>query len=108
MHALFGRARRPASIAFALALAACAGSGAGVPSAGTQAPIEAFQANIRPSVSGKIKHVVIIVQENRSVDNLFQGYPGADTRSYGFTSKGKKVKLVPTSLAHRSQREIVL
>ena len=29
--------------------------------------------------AGKIAHVVYIVQENRSFDNLFQGYPGADT-----------------------------
>ena len=31
--------------------------------------------------AGKIKHIVWIVQENRSFDNLFQGYPGADTVS---------------------------
>ncbi len=28
---------------------------------------------------GKIDHVVFIVQENRSFDNLFQRYPGADS-----------------------------
>ncbi|HEY3674895.1 MAG TPA: alkaline phosphatase family protein [Candidatus Tumulicola sp.] len=47
----------------------------------------------RGKVSGKIKHVIIIVQENRSMDDLFQGFPGADTQSYGFTSTGAKVKL---------------
>ncbi len=31
--------------------------------------------------AGKIQHIVYIVQENRSFDNLFQGYPGADTVS---------------------------
>jgi phospholipase C len=30
-----------------------------------------------------IKHIVIIVQENRTIDNLFQGYPNADTTGYG-------------------------
>ncbi len=30
--------------------------------------------------AGKIKHVVYIVQENRSFDDLFQGYPGARHR----------------------------
>ena len=35
------------------------------------------------SGAGKIKHIVYIVQENRSFDNLFQGYPGADTVPYG-------------------------
>ena len=49
--------------------------------------------------SSKITHVVIIVQENRSFDNLFQGYPDADTQSYGYTSTGQKVQLAPISLS---------
>ncbi|HEV3092295.1 MAG TPA: alkaline phosphatase family protein [Candidatus Cybelea sp.] len=48
--------------------------------------------------AGKIKHVVYIVQEGRSFDTLFQGYPGADTRSSGELLTGKKVKLKPISL----------
>ena len=48
--------------------------------------------------SAKITHVVWIVQENRSFDDLFQGYPGADTVAEGKTSKGKIVKLQPISL----------
>ncbi len=47
----------------------------------------------------KIQHVVIIVQENRSFDNLFQGYPGADTVSQGLNSQGQTVQLQPISLA---------
>ncbi|HEY1654898.1 MAG TPA: alkaline phosphatase family protein [Candidatus Tumulicola sp.] len=46
----------------------------------------------------KIKHVVIIVQENRSFDNLFQGFPGADTQSFGETSDGQQVTLQPVGL----------
>ncbi len=38
------------------------------------------------------------MQENRSFDNLFQGYPGADTVSEGKDSKGHTVKLQPESL----------
>jgi phospholipase C len=49
--------------------------------------------------AGKVKHVVFIVQENRSFDNLFQAYPGADTVPSGKTSNGQTVKLVPLSLA---------
>ncbi len=41
----------------------------------------------------KIQHVVIIIQENRSLDNLFQGFPGARTQSYGYDSSGEKIKL---------------
>lgn len=40
----------------------------------------------------------MIVQENRSFDELFQGYPGADTRSFGYDSKGEKVTLEPVGL----------
>lgn len=53
-------------------------------------------AMLPPSASGpgsKIQHVVIIVQENRSVDNLFHGLPGADTADFGYNSFGKKVTL---------------
>ncbi len=46
-----------------------------------------------------IKHVVIIVQENRSFDNLFHGYPGADWASYGLGHDGKRIPLRPISFA---------
>ena len=49
--------------------------------------------------SSPIQHVVIIVQENRSFDNLFQGYPGADTVPSGKNSKGETIPLQPVSLA---------
>jgi phospholipase C len=41
----------------------------------------------------QINHVVIIVQENRSFDNLFNGYPGADTVSIGKTKNGQTIPL---------------
>ncbi len=47
---------------------------------------------------GKIRHVVIIFQENRSVDNLFNGLPGADTARDGKNSHGQVVKLQPIRL----------
>lgn len=31
----------------------------------------------------KIQHIVILIQENRTVDNLFNGFPGADTVTQG-------------------------
>lgn len=45
----------------------------------------------------KIRHVVWIMQENRSFDNLFAGYPGADTRATGEDSQGRTIKLAPIS-----------
>jgi phospholipase C len=51
--------------------------------------------------AGKIAHVVFIVQENRSFDNLFHGYPGADTVSSGKNSRGKTIELRAVSLAEK-------
>ncbi|MGB6644486.1 MAG: alkaline phosphatase family protein, partial [Candidatus Cybelea sp.] len=48
--------------------------------------------------AGKVTHIVYIVQENRSFDNMFQGYPGADTVSHGKDSSGKTIALQPVSL----------
>ena len=48
--------------------------------------------------AGKITHIVYIVQENRSFDNMFYGYPGADTAKYGYTSNNQKMKLKPVGL----------
>jgi len=47
---------------------------------------------------GKIRHVVVIVQENRTVDNLFNGFPGADTTKVGKNAQGQTVDLQPTPL----------
>ncbi|MFY9665067.1 MAG: alkaline phosphatase family protein [Candidatus Cybelea sp.] len=55
----------------------------------------------RAGALSKIQHIVVIVQENRSVDNLFQFLPGANTRSYGFDSQGQKVPLRPERLTAR-------
>jgi phospholipase C len=67
-------------------LSAC-GANSATPSPVPNAPA------VRTNASSKIQHVIIIVQENRSFDNLFAGYPGADTQSYGYTTTGKKVTL---------------
>lgn len=51
-----------------------------------------------------VNHVIIVIQENRSFDNLFKDYPGADTQDYGLancsgvgsgTGSAKKVQLQP-------------
>jgi phospholipase C len=73
--------------AFAL-LVACSGRGAVVPTpeslspAGVQrarAPIEQLKNHTKTPIT----HVFIVIQENRSFDNLFNGYPGANTVSSG-------------------------
>jgi len=47
-----------------------------------------------PTASSTIKHIVIIMQENRSFDNLFNGFPGADTVTSGMRD-GVAVTLQP-------------
>lgn len=51
---------------------------------------------------GIIKHVVIIIQENRTVDNLFNGFPGIDTVQSGLDSNGDVVPLVKRPLFQSS------
>jgi phospholipase C len=77
-------------IALFAGLTACGG-------AGSVANLPAASAAAR-AASGKIAHVVIIVQENRTPDDLFNGLPGADTVRYGMTAKGAKIALQPVSL----------
>ena len=47
----------------------------------------------------KIQHVVIIVQENRTPDNLFHNLPGADIATSGLDSAGRTIPLTPETLA---------
>ena len=46
-----------------------------------------------------IQHVVIVVQENRTVDDLFQFLPGANTQNHGLNSHGQTVQLHAEGLA---------
>ncbi len=92
------RIRRDALVVAAL-LSGCSG---------TSVSSAAFGAGPLPSVAGstlhtsagdgKIEHVVIIIQENRSVDDLFHELRGADTVRSGKDSSGKRVRLRATPL----------
>ena len=68
-----------AVLSVGLLLLGCGFSGSGTPPA-------------TPAQAQKIKHIVIIMQENRSFDNLFNGFPGADTVQSGM-SHGEVVPL---------------
>ena len=65
----------------------------------------AGQVRMNSSIPGSqvIKHVVIIFQENRAPDNLFQDpvliQEGADIQNYGLNTQGQKVPLQPVPLA---------
>jgi phospholipase C len=80
-----------------LVIAACSGGGAGAPQA-TPIPATSDPAIPDSGFTGTIEHVVIIVQENRTFDNLFNGFPGSDTVKSGMMSSGKTIALRPDGL----------
>jgi phospholipase C len=79
--------RRLFASASLLILSACLGNGNGT----GVTPIPPGH----PSM-GKIQHVVVVVQENRTFDNLFggpHGFPGANTAAFGLSSSGQRIPL---------------
>jgi phospholipase C len=87
------------ALALFLALSGCGGGGGSTSSAPSMAvPPVPTQA---PAGAPKIAHVVVVIQENRSVDNLFQGFPGADTAATAPAHAGGTVALRAVSVDHR-------
>ncbi len=89
---------RSLSIAASLlcALTACRGNnGIAMPPVIPLAGAQREQMSLPPLGKGKIKHVVIIIQENRSFNNLFYGYPGARTVKYGYACVEKTRDVAP-------------
>jgi len=55
---------------------------------------------VSPSSGGAgIEHVVVIVQENRTPDNLFHGLPNADIADSGMNSAGETITLTAMPLS---------
>ena len=77
-----------AAFAALACLAACAHGATVVPAADGRGAAGHAASSKQP-----IAHVVIIIQENRSFDNLFQHFPGADTAPSGLASNGKRIRL---------------
>jgi phospholipase C len=46
----------------------------------------------------RLRHVVIVVQENRTFDNFFHGFKGAAYATFGYAKNGSRVPLHATSL----------
>jgi phospholipase C len=89
----------PAIAALTLFVSACnGGSLPGSPGVPPFAPDAGQRTALRDAASGKIKHVVILVQENRSFNDLFYGFKGATTVKFGYDSSGKKIQLKPVPL----------
>ena len=64
-------------------------------SSNTQTPAPAGP-NGKPSGIGVIQHVVFLIKENRSFDNYFGTYPGANGATSGPISTGQTINLGPT------------
>jgi phospholipase C len=93
-----------ALLAALVAFAAYAGPAGATPAAVSRPSLTAANGPLmarhhaHPGVQGQILHVVVIVQENRSFDNLFNAYPGANTVQSGINSLGQSVPLTAISL----------
>lgn len=85
-----------AALVGSLAWAAC--SSAPIAPAVPTAAGNDFVQSLDSSGAGKIKHVIWVVQENRSFNDMFEGYPGAKTVSEGKESSGDTIALQPISL----------
>ena len=81
----------------AIALAACGGGAAGV-NGSPNVSLPAMNAGPATSSGTPIKHIVIVIQENRSFDNLFARYPGADGATEGKNYNGQTVELTAHAL----------
>jgi phospholipase C len=86
--------KAPSLLGSVALLAACSGGSSSSPAPSLQAPALASERSVLSgAMASKIKHVVIIFQENRSPDNLFHGLPGADIANAGLDSQGNTIVL---------------
>jgi phospholipase C len=84
--------------AFVFTASGCAGNGGGGITP-VRSAASSVQRASEPNAANPIQHVVIMIQENRSFDNLFATYPGADGATTGVTHKGKTIPLKERTLA---------
>src|SRR6185312_7723273 len=85
------------SLALAAILEGCAGALS--PIAPSAPHIDAAGAG--PRTTTKIQHVVILIQENRTFDNLFATFPHADGATHGKIHTGATVPLAKRNLLDR-------
>lgn len=92
-----GRLAALCSLALSAVVAGCAG---GVSPVSPGVPLS--RASDAAATRPKIQHVVILIQENRSFDNLFATFPGADGATEGTIHTGARVKLAKTNLVMKT------
>jgi phospholipase C len=89
--------RLVASIGCAALLCACSSTSAPTLPHSSADVLKALSVS-RPHAGSPIQHIIVVIQENRTVDNLFNGFPGADTVTHGLDHNGHKVTLQPEGL----------
>jgi phospholipase C len=77
-------------------LAACTGSNRPMPAIQSQLP-DVAGARVSGAAGKYIKHIIVIIQENRTFDNLFRGFPRANAPAYGYQG-AKRILLKPLRL----------
>jgi phospholipase C len=79
-------------------LTGCAGS------SNPSAPLQSSSSIriVRPRAAQAIQNVIVVLQQDRTFDNLFAGYPGADAPTTGLTHDDKRVPLRAISLKKRA------
>jgi phospholipase C len=82
----------------ALMLAACNANTASMPTTPGSTANASLPAQPSTKLGDYIQHVVIVVQSNRSFNNLFATFPGADGATSGLNSLGQTVPLKVTQL----------
>jgi phospholipase C len=92
-----GARLRAALLAAAMALPACTPAAGPVPAALPAQP--ARTPLLQQNTQTPIAHVVIVVQENRSFDNFFATFPGANGTRSGLIHTGQRIALVKAPLA---------
>jgi phospholipase C len=65
----------------------------------SQRPAVESSSFVGARLSQYVKHVVIIVQENRSFENIFAGFSGADAPTFGYMPHATKVTLEQITFA---------
>lgn len=112
-----GRTALRISLAGALValFAACVGSSGPEPPAEADTPalettpIPRVTPNAQAESRFPIEHVIIIIKENRTFDNYFARYPGADGATHGKLSTGERIELAEAddTLGHDLGHEFV-
>ncbi|HKE37106.1 MAG TPA: alkaline phosphatase family protein [Candidatus Baltobacteraceae bacterium] len=91
------------SVAALLVASSCAGPG--MTPVGPGKTVES-PSIVRSKLGRYIKHVVIIVQENRSFDNVFAGFPGADAPTFGYMKSDPTTKVPLEQITLKASQDI--